>query len=300
MMLVCFLVLGACSSPAPPAPTVAPTAAPTPTPTPANFGRFDIDLAMDHVRAIGVDIGRREAGSEGDARTATYIKERIERLGWTATEQRFPLPQGGESANVIGTPPGFDESQPYLLVGGHRDSHNGPGVNDNATGVAAALDVVRAIDEVPADIPVRFIAFGAEELQPLAGSHSRVGSSAFVEAMSEEAKANLVALVNLDMVGHGSPLVCARRTIGPREGTKRCIAEAAKLKIAAVERELPDWSDHGPFADAGLNTAWLWTGDVKCCYDNPRDTIDNVVPEDLERTGKVALAVVRSYEPVAS
>jgi hypothetical protein len=78
------------------------------------------------------------------------------------------------------------------------------------------------------------------------------------------------------------------------------VAQAGELGFDAVERELPDWSDHGPFADAGLNNAWIWTGDVECCYHNARDTTTNVDPSDLKRSGRLALAIVRSYEPVAS
>lgn len=129
----------------PPSPTVPPTPTPTPKPTP-DLGKFDTDLAMDHVRAVGVEIGIREAGTDGDRRAAAYITERIERLGWSVTEQEFPLPQGGASTNVIGIPPGFDEGEPYVLVGGHRDSLRGPGANDNATGIGVVLDVARAVD----------------------------------------------------------------------------------------------------------------------------------------------------------
>ena len=184
-------------------------------------------------------------------------------------QEPFPLPQGGESANVIGTPPGFDENRPYVMVGGHRDSLNGPGANDNATGVAVALEVTRAIAVRPAPLQVMFIAFGAEERQPVSGRTSRFGSRYHVEHMTDSERTNLRALVNLDMVGHGD-LVCGRLREPASEGTERCVRVAKDEGIPAAESIEGDVSDHGPFVKAGLNAAWLWTGENPCCYHNPQ------------------------------
>jgi Zn-dependent M28 family amino/carboxypeptidase len=250
---------------------------------------------MDHVRALGAEIGYRQAGSEGDVKAARYIAEQIEMIGWEVAEQKFALPQGGESSNVIGKPPGFDERAPYLLVGGHRDSLRGPGANDNATGVALALEVARAVAARPAALPVVFIAFGAEERQPANGRPHHVGSRYFVSLMSEQQKRNLAALINLDMVGRGDLITCGHMSVGPTEGTERCVRLAEDLGIPARERVTPDWSDNGAFLTNGMNAAWLWTGDDPCCIHSPRDTLDRVRPEDVERSGRLALALVRSY-----
>ncbi len=250
---------------------------------------------MDHVRALGVEIGYRQAGTKGDRSAARYITRRIEELGWEAAEQKFALPQGGESSNVIGRPPGFDERAPYLIVGGHRDSLRGPGVNDNATGVALALEIARAVDARGAGLPVVFIAFGAEERQPATGRPHHIGSRYFVPLMSEAARRNLVAMVNIDMVGHGDVIFCSHMSVGPTEGTERCVRLAKELGIAAQGRVTPDWSDNGSFLTRGMNAAWLWSGDDPCCIHSPRDTMERVRPGDVDRSGRLALAIVRSY-----
>jgi hypothetical protein len=271
-------------------------AAPTITPSPeAAAGAFGVDAAMEHVRALAVEIGYRAAGTEGDELAAAYIARELQALGWRAERRPFPLPQGGESWNVVGTPPGFDESRPYLLVGGHYDSLNGPGANDNATGIAAVLEIARAVEASPATVPVMVVAFGAEERQPTPERPHHIGSRHYVEAMSSQARRNLVAMVNLDMVGNGDTIFCGRMSVGPREGTERCVATGERLGIAVRERVTPDWSDNGSFLRAGMNAAWLWTGELPCCYHNPRDTIEVVRPDDLERAGRLALAIVRSY-----
>lgn len=271
------------------------TATPTPEPTP-DQGVFFVDRAMEHIRALAVEIGNRWAGTEGDVLGAAYIEGRLEQLGWDVTQQAFPLPQGGESTNVIGTPPGFTTSEPYLIVGAHRDSIGGPGANDNASGVAGVLEIARAVDARPAPLPVMAIAFGAEERQPAPGRPHHVGSIHYVERMDEAARTNLVAMINLDMVGRGAVIFCGRIEVGPTEGTQRCLDHAERLGIDARERVTPDWSDHGTFAKQDMNTAWIWTGELPCCYHNPRDTIDVIRTDDLRRSGELGLALVRSYE----
>jgi hypothetical protein len=303
-LIAVVLLFAACSNARESArPSASPTSAPetaapatsAPTATPAGPGDFDVDKAMDHVRALSVEIGYRLSGTDGDARAAEYLRARITDLGWAAEKRPFPLPQGGVSWNVLGMPPGFTENAPYLIVGGHYDSKNGPGANDNATGVAAALEIARALDAQPAALPVMFIGFGGEERQPVPEVRHHVGSRFYVSHMSDAAKRNLVAMVNVDMVGHGSPLLCGRMSSGSRDGTERCLRFARAFGIPVQERVTPDWSDNGTFLRAGMNAAWIWTGELPCCYHNPQDTIAVVRRDDLDRSGRVALAILRSY-----
>ena len=303
LLAVCAtLLLGAaCSgeqaspSPSPserPRPTEPATTSPVPTIDPGAFG---LDAAMEHVRALAVEVGNRMAGTEGDGLAAEYIARRLEALGWRAERRPFPLPQGGESWNVVGIPPGFDEREPYLLLGGHYDSLNGPGANDNASGIGVVLEIARAVDVRPAPLPVLVVAFGAEERQPTPDRPHHIGSLDYVAKMSPDARRNLTAMVNVDMVGHGDTITCGRMSVGPREGTERCVRLAGELDIPARERVTPDWSDNGSFLTEGMNAAWLWTGELPCCFHNPRDTIDVVRPADVDRSGRLALAIVRSY-----
>jgi hypothetical protein len=251
---------------------------------------------MGHVRALAVEIGIRWAWKPGARRAADYIAGEIRKIGWTTELQEFPLPEGGVSWNVIGKPPGFDETKPYLLVGGHYDTKGGPGADDNATGVAISLEAVRVLSMHPARLPVVFIAFGAEEVQPVPGKgHHHIGSRYYVPHMSDAAKKNLVSYLDLDEVGRGSAIYCGRMSTGSREGTERCLRLGAQLGILTVERVTPDWSDNGSFLLAGLNAGWLWTGVDQCCYHSPKDTIDRVQPAAVARVGRLTLAYLRSY-----
>ncbi|MDW3502806.1 M28 family metallopeptidase, partial [Escherichia coli] len=60
--------------------------------------------------------------------------------------------------NVIGVLPGTDRSKPAVLIMSHYDSvANSPGAADDAAGVAAALEVARALQAGPK--PARDVIF---------------------------------------------------------------------------------------------------------------------------------------------
>lgn len=251
---------------------------------------------MAHVRALSVEIGRRDASLPGSARTADYIAAELAKVGWRVERQTFPLPEGGVSWNVIGRPPGFSDARPYLLLGGHYDTLRGPGANDNGTGIGAGLEIVRELASRPAALPVAYIGFGAEEIQPVPGvGHHHIGSRYYVAHMSAQARRNLVAYVNLDMVGIGPAVLCMRTADAPREGTLRCVREGVEIGVPTREVVTPDWSDNGSFLREGMNAAALWTGDQTCCNHTPRDTIEKVQPDAVGRVGRLALAIIRSY-----
>lgn len=300
-----LVVVASCSSAKPSTPNAAPTVAPTataattPTPT-ADPGDFVLSNAMAHDRMLAVTIGIRETGTAGDRAAGAYIVSQLTKIGLQVRQQTFPLPKGGTSTNIIGAPPGFDERKPYLIVGGHRDSLRGPGANDNGTGISVSLEVARAIAARPAHLPVLFVAFGAEEVEPDANHSHHVGSKAYVAAMSDAARKNLVAFVNLDMVGWGTEIHCPRLPIGIGEGADRCVRMAHQLGMPAVEEVQPNYSDHGTFILANMDAAWIWAGDDLCCYHSPRDTMARVKPDEVNRAGRLALAMLRSYRPSAS
>ena len=271
-----------------PTPSPSPTVAPTPAP-------IDVDAVMTHARVLAVDIGLRNSGSNGDVKASDYLAAQVRAFGWSVEKREFPLPQGGVSWNVVGSPAGFDPLKPHIIVGGHYDSLNGPGANDNATGVSVALEVARALALHPGNVPVEFIGFGAEERQPTPTVHHHVGSRWFVDHMSAAERKAVAVMMNVDMVGLGSTLYCPRLATGPREGADRCLRTAQQLHLTAKPRVTPDYSDHGTFIKAGMNAAWVWTGEDPCCNHSPRDTFEHVKREDVFRAATLVLAIVRSY-----
>ncbi len=276
----------------PPTPPATPTATPVPTPDP---GAFSLANAMTTDRYLAQKIGIRETGTPGDVATASFIVSQLTKIGLHVTQQTFPLPKGGTSTNIIGAPANFDINKPYLIVGGHRDSLRGPGANDNGTGIAVSLEVARALAVRPARLPVLFVAFGAEEVEPDKNHSHHVGSKAYVAAMSDAARRDLVSFLNIDMVGWGTEIHCPRMVTGTTEGADRCTRIARQLGIPVLEEVQPNYSDHGTFILANMDAAWIWAGDDLCCYHSPRDTMSRVKPDEVDRAGRLAVALLRSY-----
>ena len=107
-----------------------------------------------------------------------------------------------ESENVLADTPG--DASHTVVVGGHLDSvPEGPGINDNGTGVALMLELARlmAEDEAPEN-RVRFAFWGAEEI-------GLVGSLDYLQNVDESELDGFVANLNFDMIGspNGSPFI---------------------------------------------------------------------------------------------
>ena len=93
--------------------------------------------------------------------------------GYEVESVPVPVPAGnswgidvpaGDSANVIADPPDLDPTEPHVVIGAHLDTvPQAPGAEDNASGVAVMVELARMAAEEPPAVPVRFIAFGAEE-----------------------------------------------------------------------------------------------------------------------------------------
>jgi Zn-dependent M28 family amino/carboxypeptidase len=104
----------------------------------------------------------------------------------------------GISRNVIAHL-GSNLPAPQIIVGAHMDTFRDcPGANDNASGVAALLELVRHLKdlEIPEGIGLTFVAFGAEEVGIL-------GSRRYVERRAEELRHCSLALVFDDLGGEG-------------------------------------------------------------------------------------------------
>ena len=139
----------------------------------------------------------RVPGTRAHAGAAAYVLEALERYGYECSVDRG---EGGD--NVVAAH--GDPSAPLVLVGAHYDSVEGsPGADDNASGVAALLEIARAFAGSPpalaANDPrvhVQFVAFDKEELGLL-------GSRAHCRALRARG-ANVVAMMSLEMLGFTS------------------------------------------------------------------------------------------------
>ncbi|MEO0559541.1 MAG: M28 family peptidase [Bacteroidota bacterium] len=204
LVLCAGVVLAACQS-APP-PVVAP---PPPAPAAGPPPSTDVLQArlMSDVRVLAADsLEGRGAGTEGAAKARRYIEERfrgigLEPMGKPEYRQLVPLQSGAEAYNLIGRIRGTVHPQSVLVVTAHYD-HLGVrrgeiynGADDNASGVAALLDVARRFMETPPSHTILFVALDAEE-------QGLVGARHFVSNPPVPLGA-MLATINVDMVSRG-------------------------------------------------------------------------------------------------
>ncbi|WP_141124862.1 M20/M25/M40 family metallo-hydrolase, partial [Prescottella equi] len=83
-----------------------------------------------------------------------------------------------------------------VMAGAHLDSvPDGPGINDDGSGVASLLETARQLGAKPDTAnAVRFAFWGAEE-------EGLNGSTAYVDGLDDAARADIALYLNFDMVG---------------------------------------------------------------------------------------------------
>lgn len=250
---------------------------------PTLIGPDGMDIPVVSVTGAAVDALRALDGDEAQ------LTVRTEREPATL---RNVVAQLGEGPRVI-------------MLGGHLDSvFEGPGLNDNGSGVVALLEIARSLaaQGLPDGVAVRIGLWGGEEL----GS---IGSRAYVEGLRDD----VIAYLNLDMAGSVNGEFLVYDEVGAAPGS------------AEITRAYEDWfathgvrsgttdpggaSDHYGFIQAGIPTGGLFAGlgpsgsaaspsaaspdpnaePADPCYHLPCDDIDNV---DVERVAVFAEATL--------
>lgn len=127
-----------------------------------------------------------------------YIRQQLEQWG-TVESHEFQV-RGRTHQNLIldlGAADG-GKQKPLILIGAHYDAVPGtPGADDNATGVAALLELARAFTAEPARYPVRLVAFDLEEY----GLKGSSGASEYAAQLRQQQQP-LRLMISLEMLGY--------------------------------------------------------------------------------------------------
>lgn len=303
--------------PAPPTersaePSPAPTTPESPDPTqgatqppaddppaerPPEPAAFDRDRAMQVVRFLAAEIGPREGSSAAFRRAAGYVDRRFTAFGYDVARQPVPVPAGnswgidvpaGMSYNVIADPAGFDPREPHIVVGAHLDTvPQAPGAEDNASGVGSVLELARLAGVERPQVPVRFIAFGAEEPRGEGDALHHFGSQLYVREMGAAQRQALVAMVSLDRVGIRGPAVPLCSAPGADTDLRDALARSARrLDIDVDLCDDNSTSDHWSFTKAGLPSARL--GSIEYDGYHSAGDVPSVLDEtQIQRVGRI-------------
>jgi hypothetical protein len=170
------------------------------TMTPPNISA---DVLRAHVTKLAGEIGERNTELPAKLRAAAeYIEQTWRAQGYQVTRQPY-LAGGVECFNLEVQLAGRDKSAPIVLIGAHYDSVPGsPGANDNASGIAALLELSRVFagadgrETRPATL--RFVAFVNEE--PPYFETELQGSAVYARAARQRGD-NIRAMISLETMG---------------------------------------------------------------------------------------------------
>lgn len=165
------------------------------------------ESAWKHLEAIqqiaDKNQNHRSVGSPGGVATADYIVEQLQLLELKPEKIPFEAQNAKKNTikgqNIIVEIPG--KSSEIVMFGAHYDSvEMGPGINDNATGVAILLEMALAVKKtnIQPDKTIRIAFWDAEEFGVL-------GSAAYIKNLSEPEKRKISSYINVDMVGTKEP-----------------------------------------------------------------------------------------------
>jgi glutaminyl-peptide cyclotransferase len=263
-------------------------------PAAASGGRgFDAQRAFADLRAQ-VELGPRPSGSAANAQEVDLIVRRLEAAG---LHPRVQSPH----RNVVATIPGRRAGT--ILLGAHHDTKNIPnfvGANDGASGVAALLELARALPNPYPGPSITLAFFDAEESPGSEAfeQHGDRGSRQFVRYANRPHSRQgsppinrIEALYVLDMIGD-----CDLRI--PREASsdRRLYGLLDGRAFRGTTGTVLD--DHTPFQAAGIPavdiidftygpgpTPGAW-------WHSSEDTLDKVCPSSLGQVGRAVIVAL--------
>ena len=183
----------------------------------------------------------------------------------------YPFLYNGQTYhNVVATQTGTEFPDSYYIVSAHYDTVNNPGADDDASGVAAFMEVARVLSQYDTRYSVLYIGWDREE-------QGLRGSTAWVNA---HPGADIRAMIQLDMIAHD---------VGPRRHDLYSNAASAPLRTALMtavaeygnglafnNAGAATFSDHAPFQNAGYQACVFVENQFQQfgCYHQPCDSVD--------------------------
>lgn len=247
----------------------------------------------------------RPVGSPGNAAGVSYLTARLRTLGADVTEQRTPLDAKTLKAlskwsgrpekdvvvrNLIGVIPGRDRTKPALLLMAHHDSvWESPGAADDAMGVAAAMEVARAIGAQGRPMRDLILLFTDSEEMGLNGA------DAFFGKRPHPLAGRIGVIINFEARGAGGRANMFET--GPGNGAMMRlyadkVARPATNSLSVLIYDLmPNYTDYTVAKKKGVPGFNLAVLDRAYAYHSPMATPAAVDPDSVQDMGDQGLAL---------
>jgi hypothetical protein len=275
-----------------------------------------VELADDRLEGRG-------AGYKGERMAAEYIAREFKRIGLKPVGGRgyfqdfkfhpyHPTKpwQMMTSRNVLGLLEGSDPilKKEIVVVGAHYDGQGQTeqadptrqmppagavgdeiwnSANDNATSIAAIIEIARSLKTTPAKRSILFAAFGAEE-------HGMTGAIHYVNHPVFPI-AEHVAMINLEKLGRSPEKPFTVAGITSSKAWAEIVASAGKstgVKVASNPVAFPD-SDHYPFGARGVPALMVSVSSNLDAH-LPTDHADKIDFERVAEGARYAMTVVKA------
>jgi hypothetical protein len=270
--------------------------APDPLGMDAPVEMFSAGRALVELSAISGNGIPHPNGSAEKERLRDHLVGRFRALGFTPTLQELNVWNKRQKANAL------VQNIVAILEGKHRDhivvvsAHydsvaSSPGAVDDGSGVAAVLEIARALKHIgqPSN-SILFLLADAEE-------QGLLGSRAFVER--HPLARNVKVAFNIDAGADRGPSAIVQAggdngwliNVASKALTK-CSGSSANLEFRRLFSANQADSDFYPFKQAGAGGFFFANYMVKRNHHTPSDTVQNVTPSTLQHHGQNVLAMV--------
>jgi hypothetical protein len=151
------------------------------------------------VNMLAGEIGSRGyLQTEALKKSADYIKSELGSYGYDVSVQSYDAKEG-TFENVFVEKKGKKRPDKILVIGAHYDTVIGtPGADDNASGVAALLELARLLADETLDMTLHFVAFTLEE-PPFFRSRKQ-GSYVYAESLHQR-NLDIEGMICLESIG---------------------------------------------------------------------------------------------------
>jgi hypothetical protein len=267
-----------------------------PLPASAPTDEFSAERAFSHVDRIAQR--PHPVGSEANTEVRKYLLRQLEDLGLRPTAKATTAAQTHSDGtyslarvrNIHARIEGTDSTGHVVLVAHYDSVPNAPGAADDGAGVAAILEIARAItSDSPPRNDIDIVFTDAEE-------PGLLGAQAFVDTGRLDPQRSVV--LNLEARGTSGPVIMFETNpdnasiIPALASAQRPIAGS---ETAAIYRLLPNDTDFTVFdrdGFAGMNFAFV---DGSAHYHTPGDSQSNLDPSSLQHMGATVLDAARYF-----
>jgi len=202
-----------------------------------------------------------------------------------------------QTQNVIGYIEGTEQPDSFIVFSAHYD-HLGrmgketyfPGANDNASGTAMLLNLVKHFEKHPPKVSVAFMAFGAEE-QGLVGSFYYTANPLFPLT-------KIKFLVNMDIFGTGDEgIMVVNATVHTKAfATLLALNEIEEYLVKVGLRGAAAISDHHPFSEKGVPAFYMYTLGGTKAYHDIYDRAETLPLTEFEDIFRLLTDFVHTFE----